>query len=746
MFRISTTLRPRVTSRVVRVGGGGVRWQSSGGGGSGVGRGLVVVAGSSTLVAGLMGYSAWSEDNRKVGRELWSECGKVVEWRVERTIPGSKYLLSPLLGPLVEAPPPAPKGDPGLLKKKLDREKKKKTKEGEEDTPTPAVEEAKQGDAVLEAVTPQDSGEQQQEGSEAAQEHSTELAPPGEPEPQGSTVPVPPVPSEGEKPAISSLEERLASSEVTEAVENAAMTQALQDLAQQAQRELTVALSAAEDAARVVQRHAEKAYQAIDGSQDKEQFEAVAELALERNRLVEDANTRIAAAGEAVGRFRDQISEGQASTFTRENVALIAAEEALGDMKYALDKTKGVILEAERDSRGVSSYKELVDAGREQFEAEVRSLLPEVKLGETSDKLTQDELNLLLAHAHRKVLHLQNQLGRLQTIEHDHFKEALARQRSEDGQLLEVKVESELERQRQQLDVEYKKRVMDMKEELEGELRAQLKRQAAAHSDHLADVLHVQGNELDNKWSSILQDKVQHEKDTYFSSLARIQGQLDGLKSALGQRADVDKAAFSARELWLSCESLRNALRNAADGAPSWEEQLKPLHDHIAAIKKAAGGGESNPYVAVVLGSLSEEAETRGVFPEEALRERFIKVERVCKRVAMVGDNGGSLLRYLLSYLQSFLVLEAFEYLPGSEVRNEEVAVDALSTYDILARAKYCLEKDDLCMSLRYMNLLRGEARHVASGWLKEARLTLETRQAAYALLAHAAATAVQAL
>lgn len=44
------------------------------------------------------------------------------------------------------------------------------------------------------------------------------------------------------------------------------------------------------------------------------------------------------------------------------------------------------------------------------------------------------------------------------------------------------------------------------------------------------------------------------------------------------------------------------------------------------------------------------------------------------------------------------------------------------------------------------MNLLRGEARNVASSWIKEARLTLETRQAADALLAHAAATAVKAL
>ena len=80
-------------------------------------------------------------------------------------------------------------------------------------------------------------------------------------------------------------------------MENAALSQVLQDLPYQAQKELTGALSAAEDAARVVQRHAEKTYQAIDGAQDKEQFVAVAELAVERNRLVEEANKQIAAAG-----------------------------------------------------------------------------------------------------------------------------------------------------------------------------------------------------------------------------------------------------------------------------------------------------------------------------------------------------------------------------------------------------------------------------------------------------------------
>ena len=47
---------------------------------------------------------------------------------------------------------------------------------------------------------------------------------------------------------------------------------------------------------------------------------------------------------------------------------------------------------------------------------------------------------------------------------------------------------------------------------------------------------------------------------------------------------------------------------------------------------------------------------------------------------------------------------------------------------------------------MRYLGLLQGEPRLVASDWLREARLLLEARQAADALLAHAAATGLQAL
>ncbi len=60
--------------------------------------------------------------------------------------------------------------------------------------------------------------------------------------------------------------------------------------------------------------------------------------------------------------------------------------------------------------------------------------------------------------------------------------------------------------------------------------------------------------------------------------------------------------------------------------------------------------------------------------------------------------------------------------------------------------ARYHLEKDDLESALRFMNLLRGEPLLVAGDWLREVRLHLETVQAARAVLAYAAAAAIESM
>ena len=55
--------------------------------------------------------------------------------------------------------------------------------------------------------------------------------------------------------------------------------------------------------------------------------------------------------------------------------------------------------------------------------------------------------------------------------------------------------------------------------------------------------------------------------------------------------------------------------------------------------------------------------------------------------------------------------------------------------------SRYYLDRGDLTQTLKYMNLLQGAARKVSTDWMKEARMLLETQQAANTLMAHAAAS-----
>lgn len=51
------------------------------------------------------------------------------------------------------------------------------------------------------------------------------------------------------------------------------------------------------------------------------------------------------------------------------------------------------------------------------------------------------------------------------------------------------------------------------------------------------------------------------------------------------------------------------------------------------------------------------------------------------------------------------------------------------------------MDRSDFLQALKYLNLLQGAPRQIAGEWMKEARLMLETQQAANTLMAHAAAS-----
>lgn len=98
---------------------------------------------------------------------------------------------------------------------------------------------------------------------------------------------------------------------------------------------------------------------------------------------------------------------------------------------------------------------------------------------------------------------------------------------------------------------------------------------------------------------------------------------------------------------------------------------------------------DGDELVTTVLQNLPKEAQERGVFPEDALRERFLTVERIARRLALVPENGGSLPIYFLSFLQSLFIIRPDNPVSKDELENKPFDYNKLDTYDILNRARY---------------------------------------------------------
>ncbi len=142
---------------------------------------------------------------------------------------------------------------------------------------------------------------------------------------------------------------------------------------------------------------------------------------------------------------------------------------------------------------------------------------------------------------------------------------------------------------------------------------------------------------------------------------------------------------------------------------------------------------ENRPNVKLVLSTIPETAAVQGVNTEEELKKRFAGVKNICKRVAMVGDKEGSLWTYALSAIRSFLFIET----AAKHDTVSDIDVESINTYDVLVKAQSCIENGDLELAVKFMSLLKGVPRKLASDWLRESRSYLEARLASDFLLAY---------
>ncbi|XP_061581987.1 MICOS complex subunit MIC60 isoform X3 [Cololabis saira] len=659
--------------------------------GQGSGAGKVVVTGLLTVAGGLGGtvlYANWDHKFRAA---------------VESNVPYSDWLLGLALGPPPETGLPGRKQaqPPSMMERQVKPSKSKPNK----------VKESAESPAKEAAPISAEPAQSLQEASAEATQIISAI----------SEVPSVPAPCDTEVKAVStSLEDSLSDSA------KAALE----------------AIGAQEAALQAISHHTQKLKEAMEAEGPSEETSAQwkdLEAALaDRTTAANDARTALLKANKALDGLRSQIHSSKGLKIAAARPVILAAEENLHKMVVDLDKVAAKVQSAESEAKIVSQYSELVNEAKQQFQREVSSLTPEIQANwkGLTGKLSPDDLNALIAHAHRRIDQLNRELAEQRVREQVHIDTALEQQKIEDKKTLNNAVNTALQHVKEEARLDRERKLAELREVMEAEMRTQLRRQAAAHTDHVREVLKVQEGELRAESEQVLSSKMleqetryrqlgQEQLDNFTLDMNTAYARLKGMEEAVDSHLVAEDEARKAHQLWLSVEALSYALKTAAIDSPTL-----PLQGAAQAVRDSC---HDNEFAAALASALPEESLQRGVYTEATLRAHFNSLRSLVRRVALIDESHNSLYQYFLSYVQAALLLDEPQRPPPAQLSGED-----LDPFRLLAYAGYCLEHGDLELAAKLVNQLSGEARRVVQDWLTEARLTLETRQAVSLLAAYA--------
>ncbi|XP_039866058.1 MICOS complex subunit MIC60 isoform X5 [Simochromis diagramma] len=668
----------------------------------------VVVAGLLTVSGGIGGtvlYAKWDHKFRAA---------------VEKNVPYSDWLLGLALGPAAQDPGlPIKKRvelaqPPSMIEKQVKKSAKKEGAEGPVKDSSPA---------------PSQPAQSLEECNEC-HEHKEATA-------------VHPAPTEPmkERP-VEEVAARLAQQEQEEQDISASVSASLEDSLASSAKATLQAIGAQEAALQAIMQHTDKLKEAMEAEvlpeEKSNQWKDLEAALADRTTALNDARAALSKANESLDSLRSVIDESKGLKISSVRPLVLAAEENLHNMVVDLDKMVMKVQSAESEAKIVSQYSELVNEAKRQFQREVSSLTPEIQANwkGLTGKLSTDDLNALIAHAHRRIDQLNRELAEQKVREKIHIDAALEQQKLEDQKALDNAVNTALQHVKEDARLDQERKLAELREVMEAEMRTQLRRQAAAHTDHVQDVLKVQEHELKAEAEQVLSSKMleqetryrqltQEQLDNFTLDMNTAYARLKGVEEAIDSHVVAEDEARKAHQLWLSVEALSYSLKTAEADVPT-----VPLENAAQAVRDSC---RDNDFALALASALPEKSLQRGVYSEASLRARFNSLRSLARRVALIDESRNSLYQYFLSYLQAALLFEKSQEAPPSQLSSED-----LDPFKLLSYASYCLEHGDLELAAKLVNQLRGEARRVVEDWLIEARLTLETRQVVNLLSAYA--------
>jgi len=449
--------------------------------------------------------------------------------------------------------------------------------------------------------------------------------------------------------------------------------------------------------------------------------------------LIDQATLKISEMKQEFGNLKELIA-----TVTKSGQSEIAdkAETTLKECSKALEDSIEQFNRASSGLEFISKIHTIVDQTPENIQKGLRKVLPELmQIIETNrEEINYETLapeEALLGYVLKRGELLNKEIENMDSVKSSVVDEMLIKQKEELISQSEEQLKKEIESLEKEHQVKHNEKLKVLEEDYEREILSQLKRQANAHTEHLSEQLSAQSQDLTTKHHHELESKINDQRLKNQLELERQLAFIQGIQTKISEVVHMDEKQRRTQELWIASQALNTALKDGLSHG-----RTRSLMPEILSILHLAG---HNTVIEEIVASVPTEATSLGVVPEKELLARFEGVKSACKKVALVGDEGGALPLYALSYIKSLFVFSA--WYKGES--NNEIDVEQLGPYEILAKAEYFIQNGDLEQATKFMSQLKGVSRKLCNDWLKEARLYLETKQTATLLMAYASSLSV---